>query len=75
MENIQVSLENGTVLGNGQGTIDARNGTAAIQSWDKSAGLQVGKTYSLKAHSKKYTATCTGAHPGTQPVATFNNVA
>ena len=63
-----------TVLGSGEGTIDRKNQTAAINSWTDKAGLVINTNYALKSGGKTYSdANCTAVN-AVAPVATFNNV-
>ncbi|MEG4230496.1 hypothetical protein QUA40_00010 [Microcoleus sp. Pol11C3] len=72
MSTIQVYKYNSEILlGTGQGNINTSDKTATITQWEKSAGLEVKKTYKLISDRKVYPkAECTGVGLPT----TFKNV-
>lgn len=62
-----------TPKGSGQGSVNARAGTATVNSWDTKPALTVGTKYKLKSGGKHYEGNC-ATKSDVDPVATFNNV-
>lgn len=75
MATIQVyKYGSATLLGSGDGVIDAKNQTAVINAWTKKAGLLIGQDYKLKAGGKTYSDAVCIALNIAAPVASFNDV-
>lgn len=73
MPRIQVLEGNNTVLGSGEGVIDAKARKASITSWITKARLRVSNDYKLKSKSKTFSAHCAEVNT-TSPVARFDEV-
>lgn len=70
---MQDTPSNRTPRGSGEGTIDAKKGTATVTNWTTIPALEIGTKYKLKAGRPYYEGICATVN-ATNPVATFRDI-